>query len=66
MIKIDTSSYKWWNNGKEPSGIDYYSFEVICDGGKRAATYNFHGDYVEGLERIKEKFDGITEILVGI
>lgn len=65
-MKIDASSYKWFRNGKEPSGIDYYSFEVHYENGKRAATYNFYGDYHEGLERIKEKFHGITQIFVGV
>lgn len=64
-MKIDTSSYKWWRN-REPSGIDYYAFEVHYENGKRAQTYLFHGDYKEGLERVKEMYKGITEILVSI
>lgn len=62
---IDTTSYKW-HRGKEPSGIDYYEFEVHYENGKKAQSYLFHGDYNEGLERVKSIYKGITKIFVGI
>ena len=64
-MNIDISSYKW-HRGKEPSGIDYYEFEVHYENGKRVQAYLFHGDYNEGLERVKEMYKGITEIFVSI
>jgi len=64
-MKIDTTSYVWWRQ-REPAGIDYYSFEVYFDNGKKSQTYNFHGVYNEGLNRVKEMYCNITEIYVGI
>lgn len=62
---IDTTYYKW-HRGKEPSGIDYYEFEVHYENGKRVQAYLFHGDYKEGLKRVKEKYADITKIYVSI
>lgn len=66
-IELDTSSYEWFRHGKKPSGIDYYSFEVHYDG-DRSETYSFHGDFKEGIRRVKEKYGclGVTEIYVGV
>jgi len=65
-MNIDTTSYKWWRNGREPNGVDYYSFEVWFDSGKRTQTYLFDGDYNEGLNKVKGMYKNITKICVGV
>lgn len=65
-FQINTSSYEFARHGKKPEGIDYYCFEVTCDGGRRTVSNYFHGDYENGLKRMMERYENIVCIEVGI
>ena len=64
-VPIDTSSYSWFKHGKEPGGVGYYSYEVT-HGKNKLSTYNFHGDYHDGLKNVAEKFKNVSHISVGV
>lgn len=64
MAKIDTTSYSW-HRGKAPNGVDTYLFEIHLSNG-RCFEEVITDDYKTALNRLTQKYDNITQILVGV